>query len=89
MTLCIADHTRKYLRQEITFPGPAIDRANRDRWEKSGALTLRQRAAREVARLVERYTPSRLPDGPKSELTRLMEREARLCGMPAPPVSVR
>jgi len=79
--LLIADHTRKYLRKEITFPGTVIDRANRDRWEKSGALALRERAAREVARLIAGHTPSRLRDGPKAELTRLMQREARRCGL--------
>ncbi len=85
--LLIAEHTRRHLREEIALPGPVIDRANRDRWLKTGGLTLRQRAAREVARLIERYAPSRLPDGPKAELTRLMQREARRCGMPALPVA--
>ncbi|MEK7407514.1 MAG: hypothetical protein AAB225_20745 [Acidobacteriota bacterium] len=72
--LLIADHTRRHLRREITFPGPVIDRANRARWLKDGALTLAQRAAREV---------SRLPQKTKAELTRLMQREARRSGMPA------
>jgi trimethylamine--corrinoid protein Co-methyltransferase len=79
--LLIADHTRRHLRKEIAFPGPVIDRANRDRWLKEGGLTLRQRAAREVSRLIERYTPSRLPEQSKAELTRLMDREARRHGM--------
>jgi trimethylamine--corrinoid protein Co-methyltransferase len=79
--LLIADHTRRYLRREITFPGPAIDRANRDRWFAEGRLTLRERAAREVGRLIEKYVPSRLAADKKAELTRLMEAEARQCGM--------
>jgi trimethylamine--corrinoid protein Co-methyltransferase len=79
--LLIADHTRRHLRQEITFPGPVIDRANRARWLKEGRLTIRERAVREVARLIKRHTPSRLPEETKSELTRLMEREARRHGM--------
>ena len=79
--LLIADHTRRHLREEITFPGPVIERANRTRWQKGGQLTLRERAAREVARLVEKYAPSRLPEKTKLELTRLMEREARRYGM--------
>jgi trimethylamine--corrinoid protein Co-methyltransferase len=83
--LLIADHTRRHLREEITFPGPVIDRANRSRWLKGGQLTLRARASQEVARLVERYTPSRLPEERKQELTRLMEREARRYGMEALP----
>jgi trimethylamine--corrinoid protein Co-methyltransferase len=79
--LLIADHTRRHLRKEISFPGVVIDRANRDRWFKEGRLTLRERAAREVERLVARYTPSRLPDDVKADLTRLMEREAWRHGM--------
>jgi hypothetical protein len=42
---------------------------------------LRERAAREVARIVAAYKPSRLPAEAKRELTRLMQREARRYGM--------
>jgi trimethylamine--corrinoid protein Co-methyltransferase len=83
--LLISDHTRRYLRQEILFPGPVIDRATRARWIKDGRVTLRERAAREVARLIGQYQPSRLADDKKSELARLMEGEARRHGMPGLP----
>ena len=83
--LLIADHTRRYLRSEIAFPGPVIDRASRVRWAKDGGLTLRDRASREVERIVARYTPSRLADDRKAELTRLMETEAKRYGMSALP----
>jgi trimethylamine--corrinoid protein Co-methyltransferase len=79
--LLISDHTRRYLREEITFPGVVIDRANRARWAADGHLTLRERAGQEVSRLVEQYTPSRLPAEAKLELTRLMTAEARRYGM--------
>ena len=46
-----------------------------------GSLTLRERAAQEVSRLLEQYTPSRLPEETKLELTRLMKGEARRYGM--------
>jgi trimethylamine--corrinoid protein Co-methyltransferase len=84
--LLIADHTRKHLRKEITFPGPVIDRANRARWQKDGSLTLGRRAAGEVERILAKYTPSRLGEENKKELTRLMEREARRYGMDALPI---
>ena len=83
--LLIADHTRRHLRQEITFPGPAIDRANRARWTEQGQVTLRERAAQEASRIIKAYKPSRLPEETKSELTRLMEREAVRHGMEALP----
>jgi trimethylamine:corrinoid methyltransferase-like protein len=84
-SLLIADHTRRHLREEITFPGPVIDRANLGRWLEGGRLTLRERAAREVSRLLEQYTPSRLPEETKLELKRLMQHEARRHGMDALP----
>ena len=79
--LLIADHTRRYLREEITFPGAVIDRANRARWAADGRLTLGERAGKEVERLIECYKPSRLPSQAKSELTRLMHAEALRHGM--------
>lgn len=79
--LLIAKHTRRHLRSEIVFPGPVIDRANHSRWLEEGALTLGERARHEVARLVEAYEPSRLPEVIKCELRRLMQAEARRSGM--------
>ena len=83
--LLIADHTRRHLREEITFPGAVIDRANRARWLKAGRLSLWERAAREASRLIQGYTPSRLPQETKLELTRLMTQEAQRHGMEALP----
>jgi len=87
--LLIAEHTRKHLRAEIAFPGQIIDRANRSRWLEEGGTTLGQRAAREVARLIAAYTPSRLGEDVKAELTRLMECEAGRCGMEGLPAGSR
>ncbi len=79
--LLIADHTRRHLKDEITFPGPVVDRANSSRWLEEGGLTLIERAAKEVGRLIDSYQPSSLPDDVKSELERLMTAEARRFGM--------
>jgi trimethylamine--corrinoid protein Co-methyltransferase len=83
--LIISGHTRRWLREEISFPGPVIDRANRARWQDEGGTSLRERAAREVERLVGEARPSRLPDEVKQEMTRLMEKEARRWGMDSLP----
>ncbi|MBN2559344.1 MAG: trimethylamine methyltransferase family protein [Phycisphaerae bacterium] len=85
--LLISKHTRRYLKEEHFFPGPAIDRANRSRWQEEGGLTLRERAHGEVERLVAGYESSRLPDDIKAELTRLMQGEARRYGMGSLPHS--
>jgi trimethylamine--corrinoid protein Co-methyltransferase len=83
--LLIARHTRRHLRGEIMFPGPVIDRASWARWQEEGGSSLRERAAREVARLLASYAPPRLPEATARELVRRMEAEARLCGLDALP----
>jgi trimethylamine--corrinoid protein Co-methyltransferase len=79
--LLISKHTRRYLREEHYFPGAIIDRANLSRWREEGSLTLIQRARTEVERLIGEYQPSRLPEGKKSALKKLMETEAKRYGM--------
>ncbi len=83
--LLIAKHTRRHLKQEIFFPGPVINRANRARWLDEGGLTLRERAAREVARLVDEAAPPRLPGSARNDLIAVMEAAARQSGMHALP----
>ena len=79
--LLISDHTRRYLSEEIHFPGPVIDRANRSRWQEEGSLTLGERAKAEVERIVSEYEPIELADETKNELTDLMLSEAKKFGM--------
>ncbi len=79
--LLIADHTRKYLKDEVYFPGSVIDRANRDRWREEGSRPLTERARCEVERLVNDYEPCPLSNDIKRELTGRMEAEARKYGM--------
>ena len=79
--LLISDHTRKYLKEEIYFPGPIIDRANRSRWQEEGSLTLIQRASKEVEKLVAGYEPIELAENIKRDLTKLMATEAKHYGM--------
>jgi len=78
--LLISEHTRRHLTKEHFFPGPVIDRARRSRWQEAGALTLGQRAHREVERLLEAYKPTELPQDVKNELKKLMTKEARRYG---------
>jgi trimethylamine--corrinoid protein Co-methyltransferase len=74
--LLIADHTMKYRHEEIFFPGPAIDRANRERWKQDGSMNLNARLQNEVNKLLKSYQPSTLPDATKKDLVKLMEKEA-------------
>ena len=84
--LLISKHTRKYLKEEFYLPRPVVDRANRERWQKEGSLTLCERAHYEVEKLIKDYVPSRLPDTTKKELRKLMEEEAKLYGMDCLPI---
>jgi trimethylamine--corrinoid protein Co-methyltransferase len=79
--LLISDHTRRYLKEEIYFPGPVIDRTNRSRWFEEGGLTLRERADKEIEKIVREYEPVRLSTEVKKEMTKLMKTEARRYGM--------
>ena len=79
--LLIAKHTRRYLREEHYFPGPVIERANSSRWEEQGALTLGERAHREVERLLGQYVPSKLSNPQQKLMTKLMQRYAAQYGM--------
>ena len=79
--LLIADHTRKYLREEEYFPGPALSRSNRMRWEQEGSSSLHDRCRNEVEKFISSHTPTRLPDSVKRDLYNLMTAEARRHGM--------
>jgi len=79
--LLIADHTRKYLREEHHFPGPLIERANRRRWEEEGRRTFTEKASNQVTALLESYRPSRLSEEIKKDIISLMTTEAKRYGM--------
>jgi trimethylamine--corrinoid protein Co-methyltransferase len=79
--LLIARHTRRHLREEIVWPGPVVDRASRARWLEAGGATIRERARREVDRIVEAHTPSRLPEDRRRALVARMTAEARRAGL--------
>lgn len=79
--LLIADHTRKYLKEEEYFPGPVINRANRARWEEEGSLTLGERAQQVAEMHIRSWKPPNLPDTVQGDMTKLMTAEARRYGM--------
>ncbi len=79
--LLISDHTLAHIHEELYFPGPTIDRANRSRWTEEGSRTLKQRATDEVRRLLKEYVPIDLSEDIKGELNRIMMAEARKYGM--------
>jgi trimethylamine--corrinoid protein Co-methyltransferase len=85
--LLIADHTRRYIDEEIYVPGNVIDRANRSRWERDGSLTLFQRAQQSLQQHLAKYEPTSLPEDTRRALRELMEKEANRCGMDGLPAT--
>ncbi|MEW5702450.1 MAG: trimethylamine methyltransferase family protein [Candidatus Zixiibacteriota bacterium] len=84
--LLISGHTRRYLKEEVYFPGRVIDRANRSRWREEGGQTILERARDEVQRLVGRHKPVCLSEDIINEMTKRMKSEAIRCGMDRLPV---
>jgi len=78
--LLISEHTLRHRDKEIWFPGPGIDRSNRERWKQQGAKNLPRRLHDQVDKLLKSYQPSRLPETAKNDLTKLMAKEARRHG---------
>jgi trimethylamine--corrinoid protein Co-methyltransferase len=78
--LMIADHTMENRGKEIFNPGPAIERANRQRWEQDGAIDTNTRLCNQVDKLLKTYKPSALPETTKKDLVKLMEEEAHRHG---------
>jgi len=83
--LLIADHTRRHVHRELSFPGPIIDRTSRARWLEEGGSTLLERAGSEVDRLLAEFEPSRIGDEVERELKGIMVSAARSAGMDALP----
>jgi len=79
--LLIAEHTRRWMKTEIHFPGAVIDRTRRQRWAEQGSPTLWERAHREVERLVCSAPASPLAEEVRRELIGRIEAEARQHGM--------
>jgi trimethylamine--corrinoid protein Co-methyltransferase len=74
-------HTRKHWRQELSLPGPLVDRATYGDWEKAGALWAHERAATEVEKRVREARVPPLPEATASALTSIMRAEAARFGM--------
>jgi trimethylamine--corrinoid protein Co-methyltransferase len=79
--LLISDHTLRYLKEEVYFPGPVIDRANRSRWQEEGGLTLGERAHRELKKIIGEHKRVRVSAEVERQMTELMEACARRYGM--------
>ncbi len=76
----IADHTRRWFRQDVSFPGPVIDRMTRARHLEEGARPLGERATDQVEALLK-SPPNRLDAERRRRLDEIMTSAARAAGM--------
>lgn len=76
----IADHTRRWFRKDVRFPGPVIDRMNRSRYAEEGEISLCERAHAQVEKLVE-GPGNEIDDERRARLDEVMTRAARTAGM--------
>jgi trimethylamine--corrinoid protein Co-methyltransferase len=77
-------HTRKWYKEEHTFPG-IIDRDTYDYWVSLGKKSIADRASEEVDRLLKETPPSLLDDDILQELRKIMDSDAKACGVSSLP----
>jgi trimethylamine--corrinoid protein Co-methyltransferase len=73
--LLIAEHTRKYLKEEHYFPDQVIDRASRDRWQEEGARTLGEKAHEKVENIINDFKKTPLSSSTRETLKEIMNDE--------------
>jgi len=78
--------TLRWLREETVFPGPAIDRQSRDRWQAAGGPAAPQRAGERVRELLARHQPAPLPDDVRRHLMEIAASDARRHGLDRLPI---
>jgi trimethylamine--corrinoid protein Co-methyltransferase len=74
-------HTLKWFRSEHYLPSPVIDRSNSEDWLNQGKQSIGERAAQRADALIASYPGTPLQPDVQAELTRIIIREANLCGL--------
>lgn len=77
-------HTRKWYKQEHSFPSLA-DRDTYDAWVELGKKTMAERAAEKVKRILKEHQPELLPDDEVRALRDIMARAGRKAGLTSLP----
>jgi len=77
-------HTRKWYRQEHTFPR-VIDRDTYDAWVSLGKKSIAERASKEVERLLQESPPSSIEENIIRELRKIMLNDAKKNGITSLP----
>jgi trimethylamine--corrinoid protein Co-methyltransferase len=78
-------HTGRWFREELSLPGPVVDRDFRRQWETKGAQDAWARAHMQAEALIAGWTPHDLPSGAAAELELIALAAARQAGAEALP----
>jgi len=73
--------TRQWFREEVSYPGQAIDRRSRREWQSRGGRPAQERARSVAQDILASHDPSPLPESVAAELTEIMTAEATRHGM--------
>jgi trimethylamine--corrinoid protein Co-methyltransferase len=76
-----APSTLRWLREEIAFPSPVIDRQPRGHATEIGEKALLLRARQRMEELLARHVPSPLPDDVRKRLSEILSNDARRHGI--------
>jgi trimethylamine:corrinoid methyltransferase-like protein len=74
-------HTRKWFRQELSFPSAVIDRGSCETWQQAGAKHANQRAEEQTQVLVQQYSPNSLSEQQRADLREITSNAAQQFGM--------
>ena len=67
------DHTFRHYKEP--YYSKLADKATYSQWVERGALTMEEKAAKEVDRILEEHTPKPLPEDVQQEIRKIVERE--------------
>ena len=76
-----SEETVRWFREELFAPGPVIDRETYDVWVSRGKKDVWERAKSTVYEILQTRTADPLEETSSKELRKLMENDAKACGM--------
>jgi trimethylamine--corrinoid protein Co-methyltransferase len=74
-------HTRRWYREEVHYPGDAIDRATLEEWEALGGRDAAARAEERVRRILDEHEPEPPDPDIAARLREIMEADATAAGL--------
>jgi trimethylamine--corrinoid protein Co-methyltransferase len=84
-SIMTSEHTRRYFRDEVYYPGPVVDRGTRGEWENAGSSTATHRAHATVRTLLDNPQLSMASEDLIGRLESIVIEDAKKIGMESLP----